>query len=85
MNGLQEDDLSGHLSAVIAGERFEFGKNWSHFLAVLDGERIVKAEQSLRMMLDVKDFSGKGFLDVGSGSGLFFPRPSDSESGARAA
>ena len=71
MNGLREDGVGGHARAVAAGERFEFGKNWSRFLAVLDDERIVKAEESLRLMLDIKDFSGKRFLDVGSGSGLF--------------
>src|SRR5262245_29787698 len=71
MNRLRENGLGEHAHAVAAGERFEFGKNWSRFLAVLDEERIVKAEQSLRQMLDVKDFSRKRFLDVGSGSGLF--------------
>ena len=71
MSSLREDGLGGHARDVAIGERFEFGKNWSHFLAVLDEERIVKAEQSLRLMLEVKDFCGKRFLDVGSGSGLF--------------
>ena len=71
MNGLRENGLGEHARAVAAGERFEFGKNWSRFLDVLDEERIVKAEQSLALMLGVKDFCGKRFLDVGSGSGLF--------------
>jgi 2-polyprenyl-3-methyl-5-hydroxy-6-metoxy-1,4-benzoquinol methylase len=71
MNGLRENVLDEHARAVAAGERFEFGKNWSRFLAVLDEERILKAQQSLRQILDVKDFFGKRFLDVGSGSGLF--------------
>lgn len=71
MNGLRENGLGEHARAVAAGERFEFGKNWSRFLAVLDEERIVKAEQSLALMLGVKDFCGKRFLDAGSGSGLF--------------
>ena len=60
-----------HSSEVASGERFEFGKNWSAFLAVLDGERIVKAEESLKEMLEVDDLKGRSFLDVGSGSGLF--------------
>ena len=60
-----------HESEVLAGERFEFGKNWSAFLAVLDEGRIVKAEESLREMLEVEDLRGKTFLDIGSGSGLF--------------
>jgi len=60
-----------HQAEVARGERFEFGKNWSAFLSVLDNERIAKAEQSLREMLDVDSLDGKTFLDIGSGSGLF--------------
>ena len=60
-----------HSTEIAAGERFEFGKNWSAFLAVLDDERIVKAEQSLKEMLEVETLEGKTFLDIGSGSGLF--------------
>jgi len=56
---------------VADGQRFEFGKNWSQFLTMLDEERIAKAEHSLRSMLEVKDLAGKTFLDIGSGSGLF--------------
>ncbi len=52
-------------------DRFAFGANWSRFLAVLDVERIREAEASLREMLDVETLSGKRFLDIGSGSGLF--------------
>lgn len=58
-------------SEVVAGVRFEFGKNWSRFLQVLDEERILLAEQSLCGMLGVEDLRGGSFLDVGSGSGLF--------------
>ena len=55
-----------------AGEpRFAFGKNWARFLAVLNDERIAEAERSLREMLEVADLSGRRFLDIGSGSGLF--------------
>ena len=60
-----------HNSEVASGERFEFGKNWAAFLAVLDDERIAKAEESLKEMLEVDDLNGKTFLDIGSGSGLF--------------
>ena len=60
-----------HKSEVENGERFEFGKNWNAFLSVLDDERIAKAEQSLREMLDVESLEGKTFIDIGSGSGLF--------------
>jgi 2-polyprenyl-6-hydroxyphenyl methylase/3-demethylubiquinone-9 3-methyltransferase len=60
-----------HETEVSAGERFEFGKNWSAFLEVLDDERIAKAVESLREMLEVESLAGKSFLDIGSGSGLF--------------
>ncbi len=60
-----------HQTEVAAGERFEFGKNWAAFLAVLDDERIAKAEQSLKEMLEVESLEGRSFLDIGSGSGLF--------------
>jgi 2-polyprenyl-6-hydroxyphenyl methylase/3-demethylubiquinone-9 3-methyltransferase len=60
-----------HEREVAAGARFEFGRNWSGFLGVLDDERIAKAEQSLKEMLEVDDLNGKTFLDIGSGSGLF--------------
>ncbi len=56
---------------VKQGKRFEFGQNWSRFLATLDDGRIAIAEQSLRDMLGVEHLRGKCFLDVGSGSGLF--------------
>jgi 2-polyprenyl-6-hydroxyphenyl methylase/3-demethylubiquinone-9 3-methyltransferase len=60
-----------HAAEVAAGERFEFGKNWSRFLTLLDESRIERAEQSLREMLEVENLSGKSFIDIGSGSGLF--------------
>jgi 2-polyprenyl-6-hydroxyphenyl methylase/3-demethylubiquinone-9 3-methyltransferase len=56
---------------VARGQRFEFGKNWGNFLRLLDEERILKAEESLRSMLEVESLEGKTFIDVGSGSGLF--------------
>lgn len=56
---------------VDAGGRFQFGKNWSHFLLSLTEERIAEAEKSLREMLGVSDLKGRRFLDIGSGSGLF--------------
>lgn len=60
-----------HADEVTAGQRFEFGKNWAHFLAVLNDDRIRHAEQSLRDLLSVEDMAGLSFIDVGSGSGLF--------------
>ena len=63
--------MSTHAIEIAHGERFEFGKNWSRFLNVLDERRIARAEESLKQMLEVDDLEGKSFLDVGSGSGLF--------------
>ncbi len=60
-----------HTAEVAAGERFEFGKNWSAFLSVLNVERIATAESSLKEMLECETLDGKTFLDIGSGSGLF--------------
>jgi 2-polyprenyl-3-methyl-5-hydroxy-6-metoxy-1,4-benzoquinol methylase len=61
----------GHAAETASGERFEFGKNWSRFLALLDDKRINEAEESLKQMLAVDSLSGLSFIDVGSGSGLF--------------
>jgi len=60
-----------HLKEVEQGERFEFGRNWSKFLELLNEERITKAEESLCEMLEMETLEGKSFLDIGSGSGLF--------------
>lgn len=51
--------------------RFAFGKNWSRFLENLSEDRIIEAEKSLKEKLQITDLSGKTFLDIGSGSGLF--------------
>ena len=51
--------------------RFQFGKNWSLFLKTLDEERITIAIQSLKNVLEIEDLTGRRFLDIGSGSGLF--------------
>ncbi|MDH4207217.1 MAG: class I SAM-dependent methyltransferase [Desulfobacteraceae bacterium] len=63
--------MNEHFREVADGERFEFGKNWSHFLSVLNDRRIEEAIKSLQHMLNLDSFQGKTFLDVGSGSGLF--------------
>lgn len=60
-----------HEQEVKRGDRFSFGNNWAHFLRVMNEERVQQAVDSLRTMLGVEDLSGKSFLDVGSGSGLF--------------
>jgi 2-polyprenyl-6-hydroxyphenyl methylase/3-demethylubiquinone-9 3-methyltransferase len=59
-----------HAAEVAEGERFEFGKNWTAFLKVLDDERIEAAQRSLAGMLGREDLTGMRFLDIGSGSGL---------------
>jgi 2-polyprenyl-3-methyl-5-hydroxy-6-metoxy-1,4-benzoquinol methylase len=60
-----------HASEIRAGERFEFGANWTRFLALLDDRRISGAEESLRSLLGLADLADKTFLDAGCGSGLF--------------
>ncbi len=60
-----------HEQEVSAGDRFEFGRNWTKFLSQLDDLRIKVAEDSLKRLLGIPDLQGKSFLDVGSGSGLF--------------
>jgi len=63
--------MSTHSDEIKSGKRFAFGSNWTRFQTVLDENRILEAEASLREMLGVQDLRGKSFLDVGSGSGLF--------------
>ena len=60
-----------HAKEIKTGERFEFGKWWATFLKVLNEERVVLAENSVKQMLGVETLQGKTFLDVGCGSGLF--------------
>lgn len=60
-----------HAHEVDSGERFQFGRNWNRFLKSLNEERVGRAEESLKQMLNVESLRGCSFLDVGSGSGLF--------------
>jgi 2-polyprenyl-3-methyl-5-hydroxy-6-metoxy-1,4-benzoquinol methylase len=60
-----------HAKEVMAGSRFEFGRNWSLFLKRLNIDRILSAEHSLSEMLNRSNLEGLSFLDIGSGSGLF--------------
>ena len=64
-------DIHDHQTEVTAGNRFQFGDNRARFLTVLTDERIKIATESLKTMLDVETLTGKSFLDIGSGSGLF--------------
>ena len=59
-----------HAAEVLAGERFEFGKNWRRFLRHVDESRIEFAKTALVTLLQTSDLHGLTFLDVGSGSGL---------------
>jgi len=52
-------------------KRFEFGRNWQLFLSVLNEERILEADKSLKQMLEIGYLKGRSFLDIGSGSGMF--------------
>jgi ribosomal protein L11 methylase PrmA len=52
-------------------ERFEFGKNWKNFLKSISDKKITQAEKSIKSMLGFNDLTGKTFLDIGSGSGIF--------------
>ena len=61
---------STHAREIARGERFEFGRNWARFLAVLDEDRIAAAEHALQQMLRTPRLDGLRFLDIGSGSGL---------------
>src|SRR5262252_4623667 len=63
--------MSTHALEIEQGQRFEFGKNWSRFLELLDDARITRARDSLRAMLELENLEGRAFLDIGSGSGLF--------------
>ena len=60
-----------HEIEIVTGNRFAFGKNWERFLVELDDNSIELARQSLCDMLKIQDLQRKGFLDIGSGSGLF--------------
>lgn len=69
--GDDNNGAGGAAGAATDELRFEFGKNWSRFLSLLDDRRIAEAEDSLKKMLGVESLAGRSFLDIGSGSGLF--------------
>jgi 2-polyprenyl-6-hydroxyphenyl methylase/3-demethylubiquinone-9 3-methyltransferase len=56
---------------IRAGDRFPFGGNWRSFIELVDDERTAAAVDSLVQALGAADLSGRTFLDVGCGSGLF--------------
>lgn len=53
------------------GRRFEFGRNWAKFLSGVGEKHLSEAQHSLVDMLGAADLSGRTFLDIGAGSGLF--------------
>ncbi|MDR2091726.1 MAG: class I SAM-dependent methyltransferase [Azoarcus sp.] len=63
--------MNDHATEIKKGERFAFGGNWEKFLNHLDDNRILLAEKSLTKVAGREGLSGKRFLDIGSGSGLF--------------
>ncbi len=71
VEGSQQGFTEAHIEEVRQGKRFEFGQNWGKFLGRLKEEQILTAEASLCSMLELPHLTGKTFLDVGSGSGLF--------------
>jgi 2-polyprenyl-6-hydroxyphenyl methylase/3-demethylubiquinone-9 3-methyltransferase len=50
---------------------FKFGENWASFSKNLDEARIEEAKQSLKKLFGEHKLTGKSFLDIGCGSGLF--------------
>lgn len=56
---------------ILAGDRFAFGSNWRDFVSLVDEQRISAAVTSLSGPLGTTDLTGRTFLDVGCGSGLF--------------
>lgn len=55
-----------------AAVRFGFGRNWMNYVRhAVDEERILKARESLLAYIPSSQYTGKTFLDVGSGSGIF--------------
>jgi len=59
------------LTEIRAGDRFAFGANWSSFIALVDEGRIDVVTRSLQQALGVDRLTGKSFVDIGCGSGLF--------------
>ena len=52
-----------------ASSHFKFGENWAQYSELVGDDRITAAVDSVEAL--VGDLSGKSFLDIGSGSGLF--------------
>jgi len=49
---------------------FAFGANWKDFAGTIEESSLEEARESLARLLGTNDLAGRGFLDVGCGSGL---------------
>ncbi|MFH0822779.1 MAG: class I SAM-dependent methyltransferase [Pseudomonadota bacterium] len=56
---------------MTAHDSFTFGKNWKHFLGLLDDESTARAVESLTEFMGIDNLHGRSFVDIGCGSGLF--------------
>jgi 2-polyprenyl-6-hydroxyphenyl methylase/3-demethylubiquinone-9 3-methyltransferase len=63
--------MTNNQAEIAVGARFAFGANWKSFVSLVDEPRIEAARRSLTKALGVTDLSGRTFLDIGCGSGLF--------------
>ena len=68
---MADQQLTDSQIQISAGTRFAFGANWQSFVELVDDARIAAARRSLSEALHVTDLSGRTFLDIGCGSGLF--------------
>ena len=59
------------LSDAAGANTFAFGRNWMSYAKLVSEQRIAAATASLAEALPYPDMSGRSFLDVGCGSGLF--------------
>ena len=50
---------------------FSFGQNWLDYSRRIDEETVQQAAASLQRLFGVESLSGRSFLDIGCGSGLF--------------
>jgi SAM-dependent methyltransferase len=49
---------------------FAFGENWSDYSSRIDDNVVATAVRSFQSLVKPEEISGRGFLDIGSGSGL---------------
>ncbi|MDR0746367.1 MAG: class I SAM-dependent methyltransferase [Helicobacteraceae bacterium] len=66
----RERETGGASEEIARGERFAFGDNWAKFLAVLNEERIIEAQNDLKKTLEIDSLTNTRFLDAGCGSGI---------------